>query len=284
MVADLTRSSSAASGRLAFYNDSDVIELEGVAPPPPPEDGGGIEGSAGAGNSGAGSIGEGEEDTGSTITGGSSSGGGGGGGTGGSGSSGSLDELLQQLLESGVFAGSSDILGADGSGFSGGIIQVTGDAVRAAFTGRSDLRDILEAWKSLRETRGASARDYGLMAVSTALSDENIEDIAFTAEAFSVTYRSRGYLLSIFPWRFPVVVTVVPQAPEGSRVTVKLPWYRFFVREFFTADGLAAELEGTLKSAAAPAAADERAVLFDAVAKHLRDKIGTVSNSIILGG
>lgn len=272
----------------AFYNDSDVIEITGTPPPPPPDE------AAEEGNGGNGGAGEsgGNGSGGDTVTGGGSSGGSGGAGagtgSGGSGSSetGSEDDLITELLESGALGGSSDFTESGESGFSSGVVTIIGDKVRSVFTGRSDLRDILDSWKNLRSVRASNAREYGLVAASTALSDENIQQVSFTAEAFVITYRSRGYLLSIFPWRFPVTITIVPQAPEGSRVTVKLPWYRYFVREFFTAADLQDELEGVVLSAAAPAAADsdEKAVLFSAVASHLRDKIGTVSSSIILGG
>ena len=84
---------------------------------------------------------------------------------------------------------------------------------------------------------------------------------------------------------FPVRIDVVPQAPEGQRASVKLPWYNFFVREFFTRASLAADIEGALKAAAAEAAAaeDQNAYLFEAVARLLRSRVGTLSESVLPG-
>lgn len=284
----------------AYYNDSDVIEISGDPPPPPeedPDEGGGTgdddEGNGGGADGGEDSGGE----TGGSGSGGGSGGGGGGGsggssggsGTGGSGSGSSgpsEEDVIEALLGNSAIEGWSDF--GEGSVLSGNgsaaVFTVVGEKVREALRNRTDLQDFLANWKNIRQSRG-DARDYGLVAASTALGDANVQDISFTADAFEIRYRSRGYLIGIFPWSFPVRVGVIPQASEGSRVTVTLPWYRFFVREFFTPAGLASDIEEAMKAALAESGADddERAILLDVVAQLLRAKVGTVSDSILLG-
>lgn len=285
-----------STGRLAFYNDSDVIEMIDSAPPAPPPGtpGGGsvIGGSGGSsgptgggsGGAGAGAGGAGTVEVTSANTGNSGNNGNGSSGSSGSGASGGTSEILDLLVTSGALSGISllDIEGSSLGSFPGGSISIVGDLVRELFSGRSDLRDVLENWR-LSRTGAAGAREFGLIAASTVLSDANVEGITFSSTAFGISYRSRGYLLGIIPWTFPVSVTVIPQAPEGQRATVKLPWYNFFVREFFTRAGLAADIEETLKAAAADAAAaeDQNAILFEAVARLLRERIGTVAGSVL---
>ena len=300
LLAALLYTALAAPVAEAFYNDSDVIEIESDAPQTPPDDpgtgdGGGTGGSGGTGEGGGGDSG-GSGGSGGTSGGGATgggSGGSGGGGGGGSGSGPSEDDLIETLIDDGAIEG---LIGGAGnsdaaSGFSSGsVVTIVGAKVREALSGRSDLRDVLSSWKSLRAARGDStgqrgAREYGLVAASTALSDTNIDTVSFSASTFEIVYRSRGYLIGIFPWSFPVRIEVVPQAPEGNRVTINLPWYRFFVREFFTVAKLSADIETALQTAAANAAADEdqSALLFGAVAQLLRQKVGTISDSVLLG-
>lgn len=281
----------------AYYNDSDVIEI-GDAPPPEPEPeesgggeeggGGGTEGGEESGDSGGGDGSPGGD---------GGSGGGGGGGTSAGGGAGAgdgestEDDVLETLLDSGAFEDAGGLNGAsvlsgEGGFDSDGVLTVVGSKVREALSNRTDLQDILEGWRSVRGKGKLGAREYGLVAASTALRDSNVEEISFTASRFDITYRSRGYLIGLFPWSFPVRVAVVPQAPASERVTVTLPWYRFFVREFFTPARLSEDIESAMVAALAEASAaetDQNALLFSTVSQLLRDKVGTVGDSVVLG-
>ena len=176
--------------------------------------------------------------------------------------------------------------GGSGGGSGGGNFSVTvvGSKIRAALSNKYKLQDLLQGWRDSK--KGAmSTRDYGLVAASTALRDSSVQSVSFTASTFEIVYRSEGYLFGLFPISFPVRISIIPQAISG-RVSVKLPWYRFFVREFFTTDSLAAEIDATIQTEIAAntdASADLNTKLFDAVATYLRKKIGTISDSIYLG-
>lgn len=271
----------------AFYNDSDVIEIEGTAPPPPepsPPDDPGPQEDGGAASSGG--------DTGSTPSGGSggsSYGGGSGGGT-SSDTPDSTDDttddatLLDTLIAEGVITGSGAITGSsvfESSSSGGGTVRVEGAAVRRALNGKFELYDLLTGWRTSTQAR-LSLQGLGLVAASTALRDRNIDTVSFSAERFDIRYRSRGYLFSLFPMSFPVRVTVIPEATSG-RVTVTLPWYRFFVREFFTAKTLTTDIDTLIEAiieSNVTASADLRATMFTAVTDYLRSKVGTVTNTI----
>lgn len=271
----------------AFYNDSDIIELEDDAPPAPPDSVGPINN----GNSGTGS-GAGQGGVVSETTSGQQGSSNSGDGqpvapteTGGSGTDDSDDEdLLDSLVSAGVIAGSGvatnsslfddSLLGAQGS------VVINGDSVRKYFRGRYDLQELLLGWRAGSDRLGAGGLGY--IAASTALRDSNVDSVSFTADRFDIAYRSRGYLFTFIPMTFPVRVTVIPEAASG-RVVVKLPWYRFFVREFFTARGLAEDIEFVIQEELKKIFADDadlKPILFAAVADYLRTKVGTVSDTV----
>lgn len=275
----------------AFYNDSDIIELENDAPPAPPNN----EPTPGGDSSGTGSgAGQGGVVGGNPSAPQGSSNSGDGApppaaptGATGNGSSSQADEdLLDTLISEGIISGSGVVSGsslfADSLiGGTYGQVKIDGNAVRKYFRGRYDLQELLLGWRAGTEAR-LSARGLGYIAASTALRDRNVDAISFTADRIDITYRSRGYLFSVIPITFPVRVVVIPEA-SSDRVTVKLPWYRFFVREFFTARGLAEDIDAVIQVEIEKNVivnADLKTILFKAVAEYLRTKIGTVSDTV----
>jgi len=297
-----------------FYNDSQVIEIGDGTPPAPSESdpGGGEEEGGSAGNPSDGESGsenpppggasEGSGgDSSDSGSGGSSNGfSGGSGGSSGSSGSTSGDDIIDFLVGEGALGGieapggvsggedEGGTLGSSSSLSAGTTLVIDGSKVRSALRERYDMQEALSFLGSLRGKKTFTAREYGLMAVSTAARDGNIERVSFTAGAFEIVYRSRGYLFSVFPLSFPVRVTVVPGASTlEERVQVKLPWYRFFVREFFTAAGLASDIDGvvttTRESSQAEAGSDITPEIYDAVWDFLRRKVGTISESLLRG-
>lgn len=202
-------------------------------------------------------------------------------------------EAFDILLNDGAITGSGLVSKSEFfenallAGFSFGIhegsISIFGSRVRDALRGRYNLGDVLKSWRA-GASGPLSARGYGLVAASTALRDSNVDMVTFSADSFALTYRSRGYLFVVIPISFPVRVTVMPQANE--RVVVKLPWYRFFVREFFTRESLAREIDAVMVEAAeknTKPESDLKAVLFEAVAQFLQKKVGTITDTVSLG-
>lgn len=263
-------------------------------------------GSSGGTTSGGGSTGGGSTGGSSTsgTSGGTSGGSGSVTGTGGSGSgTGDGDEeqteeeqedsALQSLFDEGVISGG--LGGVDSGVFSGGggAIVVSGSRVRAFIRKDPNIDDVLRYWKIGKgKTRpdGKTSKDrltpgeyYALVAATLAAEDEGLQEARFTARDFEITYRSRGSLFAFIPWSFPVRVLVVPRAPN-ERVTVRFPWYHWFVREYFTRAELSLEIDSMIQvlGSKAEEGEDIQGELFDAVHKLLREKVRTITETILL--
>lgn len=289
----------------AFYDDSIVIEIEGI---PPPE--AIAPGAPGGATGGAGSGGGGGSSTGGGSSGGGAEGGGaligtsggylfGFGSTQWSATLGSDIEALQdQLYELLLAAGA--ISGAEGNGLNtgsaageagqsavAGSITIDAAKLRSALRENSSFRQILEDFGARARNggyqRGLSQRDFGLLAAFTVLEDASIEELTFGATRFGLVYRSRGYLLGFIPKTFSVRIAVNPQTSVvNERVVLNLPWYRFFLRKLFDTQSLVREIEAVVSSDKAiegDIASDVQARLFEAVSLLLQEKIGTVTVS-----
>ena len=208
------------------------------------------------------------------------------------------EDILDILLGEGGILGISSLGGVGGGAnidfgslsTSGGFsIVMDGRKVRDAFGNSLSVKDILKFWKKTedRQKRGArlsTGEYYALVAAELAMDDARLDGAAFSATQFQVTYRSRGSLFAFIPISFPVLVTVTMSQTE-SDVAVKLPWYHSFVREYFTRDSLASEIKTVVEDERKIENATEALQLrmFTAVANFLRQKVRTISDSIILG-
>lgn len=201
-----------------------------------------------------------------------------------------VSTVIEALIQAGALSGIQNGASGSGSGAStasgtGFSIRIIGSKVREALSADIDLREIFSYWR--KGVGKASESELGLIAASTALRDSNVQEVAFTASSFEIVYRSRGYLLAIIPWSFPVRVMVIPSAPTlEERVSVKLPWYRFFVRKFFTVPRLQKDIDELLtktKEENTNSDIDETMLLFEATSAFLRAKVGTVADSLLLG-
>lgn len=279
-----------------FYNNTETIEIgDGELPEPSPDS----TDDPGTVNEGVGSGG----DAGSTnngTEGGSSNGGGDGGGSAGGGGSAveshltggdggsamDASDVINALISGGALSGFSTGAGSAGApaGTGGSSVRIIGERVRQVLSSDIDLREILSYWR--KGSGKASDEELGLIAASTALRDTNIQEITFGGSNFEIVYRSRGYLLAVIPWSFPVRLTVIPEAPViEERVQVKLPWYRFFVRKFFTVRGLQRDIDEMLTrtTEGMDGDSDQTTLLFEATSQFLRQRVGTVADSVLLG-
>lgn len=286
------------SAHAIFYNNTETIEVGDGQPPEPPGWVGGVNtggnGSGSSGNSGTSGGGSGASVPTSTPTttpgtpaGSSQTTGNGSSSGSNAGSSAANEETVwNALLTGGALFGSfgeGGLLGSGGIDFEGSYVRIVASRVRDIFRENNTFSEFLTFWK--RGT-GASARERGMIAVSTAVRDSNFEEATFTATRVDIVYRSRGYLLGFLPWSFPVRVSIIPAAPTlEERVTVKLPWYRWFLRTFFSRQNLAREIDEALQSAykAADPNDDLASVTFEAATDFLRKKVGTISDTILRG-
>ncbi|OGG52506.1 hypothetical protein A3H16_03325 [Candidatus Kaiserbacteria bacterium RIFCSPLOWO2_12_FULL_53_8] len=172
---------------------------------------------------------------------------------------------------------------------SGASITVDATKIRAALRDNDGFQAILYDFNaSVRDgtyKKALSSHDVGLLAAGTMLGNPNIDEISFGASKFEIVYRSEGYLFALIPRSFPVHVAINPRATLAQdRVIITLPWYRFFLRKFFSTASLASEIN-TLVVADAQAhekdiAAYAQARLFESVSRALQRKFGTVGGSI----
>ncbi|MBI5456704.1 hypothetical protein HY969_03095 [Candidatus Kaiserbacteria bacterium] len=213
------------------------------------------------------------------------------------------EDALQVLVEEGAVSVEDAGVAAigieedDGGGYS---IVVDGDKVRASAGSNVDIGSVLKFWRGIKgkfstskgknvanKGRLTTGEYYALIASELAVDDENLDEAALSASRFEISYRSRGKLFALIPLSFPVRVEVTGAAEiSADRVHIKLPWYRWFVRKYFSASSLASEVDAVVLkelSALPPEAEDVQAVLFTAVTDFLRQKVQTISDSILLG-
>ena len=207
-------------------------------------------------------------------------------------------DLVTILLESGGILGISTLPGSEAGPIdfaqfdSGGfIVVVDGQKVRDAFGNDIDASKILSFWKNPaeRKKRGgklSTGEYYALLAATIAEEDGRLDRAAFKAGEFEITYRSRGALFAFIPFSFPVRVTVRSHEKNAERrVEVRLPWYRLFVREFFTPESLEGEIDVLVQDEMKRHQAntvETQALLFAAVAEFLKQKVRTISDTIVL--
>ncbi len=207
------------------------------------------------------------------------------------------EDILELLLEGGAISGVESLPNmhdgpVDFESFSSGgfRIVVDGAKVRGLFGSSVSVRDILSLWKSSseRQERGkrlSTGQYYALIAATLSEDDARLERAEFTHVYLEVTYRSRGALFWLIPWSFPVRVTIEMDALADERVTVRFPWYHWFLREYFTRASLAEEIREVI--AAEEAKGDDGETLqirlFVTLTSFLKQKVRTISDSVILG-
>lgn len=278
-----------------FYNNTETIEVGDGVPPEPPGWVGGVNtnnpGSGSGGGSGGGSgattpppasTTPGTPGVGTGTTGNGSN----SGSSANSGSAPANEETVwSALLTGGALFGSFGEGGILGSGidFERGYVRIVASRVRDIFRENSSFSEFLTFWK---RGSGASARERGFVAASTAVRDSNFEEATLSATRVDIIYRSRGYLLGFIPWSFPVRVSIIPAASTlEERVTVQFPWYRWFLRTFFSRQKLAEEIDEVLQVAFKEADPNDdlATVTFEATTEFLRKKVGTISDTILRG-
>ena len=210
------------------------------------------------------------------------------------------EDALDALKEQGAISVIEEFTDEANGAFGGYSIVVDGDKVRSAIGNNVNIADVLKFWRGIKgkfSTRSeknvggagrlTTGQYYALIASELAANDKAIDEAALSASRFEITYRSRGKLFAFIPFAFPVRVIVTGAAATAEdRVYVKLPWYRWFVRKYFSARSLATEIDAVVLgelTALPPGAEDVQAVLFTAVADFLKQKVRTISDSILLG-
>jgi hypothetical protein len=184
----------------------------------------------------------------------------------------SEDDLVNTLI------GNQALLFGGGNG--GDSIRLSAEKLRAALkargVGKLELEDLLGR-------RFQSKKDFALVAASSVLENEAIQDIQLTLHSLSLTYRAEGRLFAVFPLSYPVKLDIDPRAAtREGRVIVTFPWYRFFLQTFVSRS----ELQTLIDSAMEPIAQGEqdsvhaKTSLLLAVTNAIESRFDTVQGSL----
>lgn len=269
-----------------MQNDSESIDLPTDAGV---QVGGGDGGGGGDSGSGTFSVGEDGGGSGGTDT-GAGAGSGGTGEIGGSAGSGSGIEVsvsvsgsgnattsaegtsvLTSLIESGALTILGSESGAGGaasaggsiggsSGGSSGTIVISGSALRDTLSRRGvsrlrvfgwDEAAIAEEEERLTAEAAFTPRDVSLIASSAVLANQNIQEVRLSDGRLELSYLSNGWLLWFIPITFTVEIRIDARAPEGQRVFVEFPWYRWFTWVEVSPRELAADIDASIIGALA---------------------------------
>lgn len=241
---------------VSYSNDTNSVDIDYLGPAPigmpdsnAPEDGGEDGGGAGGGGEDAPvtpqNLWDANEVTVTVTTEGES--GGGTGDTSGNDTSGfsgsSSNEIDGEDILASLFG--NQALSISGSSYGGEhTVRLNGKKAREALKARGITKiSIVNRFTSKFLTK----KDFALMAVSNILENENIEEVILSLNTVELTYRSEGRLFAAFPMAFPISVTVNPYAttPE-SRVSVKFPWYSFFMQKFVSKNGLVRDINAAI--------------------------------------
>lgn len=192
------------------------------------------------------------------------------------------DSLLNTLISSGAVSGAGIGVSGQVSGSSGASdgIFIDGAKVRAALSGKGILRVTLRAY---RAGGVLSNSDLGLIGASTILKNPALESAFISLTRFDITYRSQGYLLGFLPVSFPVKISVNPAgATVAERVTIKFPWYSFFLRKFVSKPGLANDIDAIITKDADPSVdrSQVQVQIFTDVSVMLQSRVDSVEESV----
>ena len=274
----------AESHAAAYSNDSSSVDINyiGSAPSPIPdeefpgeED---EEGEAGDGEGTSGGNSE-EEQTGVTVTVTASDGDGGATGSeNGEGTPSTGEDLLSTLF--GHQAVSFGLNGGSSGGGDWGTITISGAKARAALLTRGVSRLSIS---DLLNSRFFTREDFTLVAASKILENKSIEEVILTLDTLSLTYRSEGRLFAVFPFSYPIKLTINPNADtREKRILVKFPWYRFFLQTFVSRSELQAQIDGAITEVLleAETGADVKTKILIAVTEKIQSRFDTVEGTL----
>ena len=179
--------------------------------------------------------------------------------------------ILTSLIESGALT----ILGSEGgrggaggtggsiggsSGGSSGTIVISGTTLRDTLSRRGisrlrvfgwDEAAIAEETERLTAEAAFTPRDVSLIASSAILANQNIQEVRLSDGRLELTYLSNGWLLWFIPITFTVEIRIDARAPQGQRVFVEFPWYRWFTWVEVSPRELAADIDASIVGALA---------------------------------
>ncbi len=169
--------------------------------------------------------------------------------------------------------------GANGAG-EWGTITISAKKAREALAARNVSRLSLA---NLLQSRFFTREDFTIVAASKILDNKTIEEVILTLDTMTLTYRSEGRLFAVFPFSYPITLTINPNLDtREKRIQVKFPWYRFFLQTFVSRTELQSQLDSAIAQAiiGADAGADVKTKVLVAVTQTLESRFDTVEGTV----
>lgn len=204
------------------------------------------------------------------------------GSSGGTGTAGAGTPLTSEDILSTLFGYQAALFGSASGSSEGewGTITISGAKARAALAARGVSRLSLS---NLLNSRFFTMGDFTLVAASKILENKTIEEVILTLDTLSLTYRSDGRLFAMFPFSYPIKLTVNPNGEtREKRVQVKFPWYRFFLRTFVSTSELQNQIDSVLVKVfvEAESDADLKTKMLIAVTEAIELRFDTVQGTL----
>lgn len=172
--------------------------------------------------------------------------------------------------------------GASGAGTGGVLsIKIHADRVREAFNARNiavlTLPSIEGAVRQARQQgTGLTRNDFALFASAAVLQDDNVRDVAYDAGVLTTEYRALGRLFGVIPTWYTLRISITVSETGASDVSVRFPWYKFFLATGVSRSTLEQELSNQVTARVQTGAGefDVATQVFAAMAEVLRLRVG----------
>jgi len=195
----------------------------------------------------------------------------------------------QAITTSNSSNGSAGGIGSDSNSgaFGSGGTNISGSKTRQALLSRG-ITNLAFPAKPVSEVGNASAdrlsysrADLALIISGEMVRNPNIDDVFYTTNAITVTYKAQGRLLFALPIPYTAKLDLrFDESTAKKRVRITFPWFKFFMWTGVSKSGLRDTIDTVITAAPAGEEYDRATLIFQAVATILNDTQGTASGSI----
>lgn len=174
-------------------------------------------------------------------------------------------------------------------GSNGGTVTITGSKLREALIKKGILSLNITGWdfddtyyiddsEFYASEASFDAGDLALVAAAVVFRNQDIEEVSIVGNRINVTYRTKGWILWVFPHTFTVSLSInTAGQSRQERVSLSYPWYRVFMWLPTSPDSLAGNLDAVIVGlqAAKLSTEESQARLFTYVSNILKQSGGS---------
>lgn len=206
----------------------------------------------------------------------------------------SSESILDTLTgNQAVSGGDSAVAGSEGGGSAEGAssgggsgTSVFGEKTREALFSRGITHITIPPLPSSDEVRSPARVPYTrndlALIVSAALVEyPSVEDVFFTTDALTISYKARGRLFVTIPLTYNAKVSLkFNEKTTKKRVSISFPWYRFLLWTGVSKSQLRTTIDGVISDTPEGGGYDRAALIFQNVTDILSGARGTVVGSV----